>query len=451
MATVSRLRAKWTESSLLRSRLASIGHLLSGNIANALIMLAGIAIAARALGPAEFGAMALVLTFGRIFERLVRFESWQPLIRFAAQEEKEFDPDRMARLYLYGLLLDIGAAALAAFLSVALGYLLAPVIGLEPRHFPLMVIYAAAILLNIRGMPTAALRMNGAFRTIAYTQIVANSLRVVLAFLCLLMGWGSLAIVIVWTAAQIFDAMLFLFLGFRALRKNGVPNPLRASPRSLMRDFPGFLTFAWSTNLSSTLRTMTQEADTLLVGAFAGAPAAGIYHIAKRCAKVAQQVGALVQTVLYPDMARLWASGQIKRFRGITGQVQATLAMVALSLLLACWIFGDWAIRTVIGHDFAGAYPILLAQLVAVGLIMHAAPSRSALLAMDRPRYVLGVAFAATAVFFAVASATVPAYGALGASLAHIGFAGLTAIMLDIGWLKGSAAHPLISGSGTER
>ena len=93
----------------------------------------------------------------------------------------------------------------------------------------------------------------------------------------------------------------------RVIRKKGIPNPLRANPFGLKDRFPGFMSFAWSTNVSGTLRTLTQEADTLLVSAFAGTAWAGFYHIAKRIAKVAQQVGSMMQTVVYPDMARMWA------------------------------------------------------------------------------------------------------------------------------------------------
>lgn len=433
-----RLRMGWTQNIFLRSRLAGIGHLLSGNVLNAVIMLVGISIAARALGPAEYGVMVLVLTFGRVFERLVRFESWQPLIRFAAQEELESDPPRLAQLYLYGLFLDIGAALLAALLAVGFGYFFASLVGLDEEHLSLIAIYAVAIALNIRGMPTAALRLSGSFRTIAYCELIASVVRVVLAFVCLLQGGGLLSFILVWTGSQILGAAIFLWLGFRALRQSGTPSPLTASPRSMRRNFPGFLGFAWSTNLSSTMRMLTQEADTLLVAALGSTSAVGFYHIAKRCAKVAQQVAAHVQAVIYPDMARFWASDRIAEFRSVTLKVQAALSAIALCLLAGAWLLGDLVIRTALGSDFGAAYPLLLAQLVAVGLIMHAAPSRSALLAMNRPRFVLVVALIATVLFFGLAFALIPSFGPMGASIAHIAFAGLTAIALDYGWLSRS-------------
>jgi O-antigen/teichoic acid export membrane protein len=423
---------EWRKKGFEKKWLKSIGHLVSGSSGNAILMLVSTTIAARTLGPAAYGVLALVLTVGRLSERLLRFESWQPLIRFAASEEINDDPKRMSELYLYGLLLDVGTAVLAALLTIILGYALMSVIGLKPEHLPMVAIYALAIATNIRGVPTAALRFDGKFRTLAYVQMLSSLIRLALATIGLLLGFSLIEFIIIWTACQMFDSLLFLWLGMRTIRKKGIPSPLRANPRGLKDRFPGFMAFAWSTNVSSTLRTLTQEADTLLVSAFAGTAWAGFYHIAKRIAKVAQQVGAMMQAVVYPDMARMWAQRDFSAFRSTIMRVQGLLALAGLAFLGAFWLLGGWIMHVAFGPEFADAYPLLIAQLVAVVLIMHAAPSRSALLAMNRPGFVLWVAIASTILFFATAWLTMPVFGALGANFAHIAFAALTALAMDI-------------------
>jgi O-antigen/teichoic acid export membrane protein len=435
---MARLSGHSGDNTVIRQRLGSIAHLLTGNVTNAVIMLIGTVVAARTLGASAYGVFALVLTVCRISERLLRFESWQPLIRFAAHEEISGDPQRRSQLFLYGLLLDVSSAVLAAFLAVTGGYFLMPLLNLKPEHLPLIAIYAVAISVNIRGMPTAALRLSGQFKTLAYVQIFSSLLRLSLASLALIFKADLLTFVVIWTVAQMIDSLLFLGLGFRALKSLGIPNPLRAELRGMTTKFPSFMKFAWSTNISSGLRTLTQEADTLMVGAFAGTSAAGFYHIAKRMAKVAQQVGDMVQAVLYPDMARLWAKSEIARFRHLVGRIQLALAAVGLALLGACWLVGNWLINLFFGQEFAAAYPLLIAQLIAVILIMHAAPSRSALLAMNRPGLILVIATVSTGLFFAVAFVAMPIYGAIGANFAHIAFAALTAIALDFAWWRGS-------------
>ena len=422
----------WRKKGFEKGWLKSILHLVSGSAGNAILMLISTTIAARTLGPAAYGVLALVLTVGRLSERLLRFESWQPLIRFAASEDIAADKKKMSELYLYGLFLDIGTALLAAVLTMIVGYALMTVIGLEPEHMPLLAIYAVAIAMNIRGVPTAALRFDGQFRTLAYVQLLSSVLRLALAAAGLVFGFSLLEFVIVWTVCQALDSLLFLWLGLRVIRKQGIPSPFRANPFGLKQKFPSFMSFAWSTNISGTLRTLTQEADTLLVSAFAGTAWAGFYHIAKRIAKVAQQVGAMMQAVVYPDMARMWAQKDVAAFSSTIKRVQLVLGAVGVAFLGAFWLVGDWMMKFVFGSEFAQAYPLLVAQLLAVVLIMHAAPSRSALLAMNRPGFVLWVAIASTIIFFITAWITMPTYGALGANFAHIAFAALTAIAMDI-------------------
>lgn len=431
-----------TGKSLFRRRSESLLHLIGGSIGTALLMFASISIAARALGPAAFGALVLILAIGRVCERLLRFESWQPLIRYVALEEAAGNNANIARLYLYGLLLDITAAFAAALVAVGAGLVLGPYIGLRPEHAGLVAIYALAIACNIRGVPSAALRMAGRFRTLAYIQAVSAIMRLALAFVLLFQGAGLAAFVVLWTAIQILDAAIFFLLGLKSLRDQGVPSLFSVSWRGLRQAFPGFLRFAMSTNLSSTLRTFSHEADTLLVGFFMGPAAAGLYFLARRIAKVAQQIGDLVQMVTYPDLARSWHAAKRAAFGRLVRFVQIVLAGFGLTAIFGVWLFGKPVLAAAFGPDFVDAYPMLLAQLVAVALILHAAPSRSALLAMNRPAFVLATAAVSTVVFFATALFAIPHYGAIGANFAHIAFGIATAVALDAALWRGIGRQP---------
>ncbi|WP_160755937.1 lipopolysaccharide biosynthesis protein [Allopontixanthobacter sediminis] len=430
---LTRLRASILSGEGLRTiRWRSVLHLMSGSAGNAAIMLLATLLAARTLEPEQYGVMVLILAIGRVCERLLRFESWQPLVRFVAEEEHVGTPDKIARLYLFGLLLDVSSAVTASALAIAFGLLFAGLVGLDSDNSWLIVIYACAIAVNIRGMPSAALRLGGRFKTLAYIQLFANSLRLVLAAACFLADAGVIVFIAVWTAAQILDSLLFLYCGFRALGKSGIPNPLRSSPRGLRKEFPGFLGFAFSTNLSSMVRTLTHEMDTLLVGAFAGPAMAGLYNLAKRIAKMAQQIADLIQTVVYPDLSRLWSKRSTPEFRQAVVGLQFLLLVVCLTVFVLILVAGQPLIILAFGQGYAGIYPLLLAQIVAVAFTMHSAPSRSALLAMNKPRAVLLVSVASSAAFFVAAFLLMPAMGALGANVAHIVGGALAAILFDV-------------------
>lgn len=425
---------------ILRKQLINIGHMLSGNIMNMAVMMVSVSVAARALGPASYGVMILVLSYVRLIERLLRFESWQPLIKYMADigpvDGDRGRADALGRLCLFGLILDILACFLSALLAVFLAVTVGGLFGLDPQYMYLIVIYACGLLANISGLPTAALRFAGRFRTIAYCQIIANVLRAIGAVYCWWAGYGLVEFMIVWTLCQMMGAAIFFWLGMRALRDQGVTSPFSTSPFGLHRQFDRFLSFGFSTNLSSALRTLTQEADSLLVGALTGPAAAGFYYLAKRLAKIAMQVGAQVQAVLYPDLARLWSNGERERFRRMTLQIQAALAAVGFGALFVAWALGKWAISLAWGNAYLDTYPLFLAQLVAVILVMHASASRSALLSMGYPGRILMIAFVGTMTFFAVATILIPIIGPIGANIAHICLGLITAIGLDYYWLS---------------
>ncbi len=428
-----------TAKAVLRSRIKSVMHLMTGNIGNAVVMIGSIALATRALGPEAFGVLAMTLAVGRVCERVVRFESWQPLVRFVATEESETDPERLSRLYLFGLILDVVGAVVAAFLSIIVAFILTSLFGFPQEMLPLVAIYAVAIALNLRGMSSAVMRMAGMFRTMAYIIFVAGFLRLILAGVFYWAGAGLMTFVWVWTISQVVDALLYNFIAFRQLSRQGTPSPLRARMGNLIRDFPGFLGFAFTTNASSALRTITHEADTLIVGALTdSSEAAGFYHLAKRMAKVAMQCGEMIQMVIYPDLARMWVGQKTRQFRKTIASVQGLLAVILGSIFIVALFIGEPLIAFAFGPAFAPAYPILVAHLVAVFLIMHSAPARSALLAMNRPRYVLISAASSTAVFLAIAITAIPIYGAIGASFAHIGFGLLNAVVLDVAMWRSS-------------
>lgn len=415
----------------MRQRIESVLHLMTGNVGNAIIMIGSIALATRALGPEAFGILAMGLAVGRVCERIVRFESWQPLVRYVASEEGASDQDRLSRLYLFGLILDVIGAVVAALLSMVVVLALVPLFDLPVDLVTVVAIYAFAIVLNLRGMASAVLRMAGMFRTMAYIVFVAGFLRLFLAFVFYLAGSGLEVFMAVWTVSQIVDALLFNYIAFRQLKKQGTPSPLRARIGNLRRDFPGFLGFAFTTNASSALRTITHEADTLIVGALTDSSSAGFYHLAKRMAKVAMQCGEMIQMVIYPDLARMWADRVRSDFRKTILGVQALLAGIIGAILIGTILLGKPLIAFAFGAAFTPAYAILVAHLVAVLLILHSAPSRSALLAMNRPTYVLATAAVSTVVFLAVALHAIPIYGAIGASYAHIAFGAWTAVLLD--------------------
>lgn len=436
----------------LRKRLVSIGHLLTGNLFTSFIGFAAFALTARALGPAEYGVLVLVYSYARAVERLISFQSWQPLIKYGAGLLETGHSNDLRSLMKFGLMLDVGAAVLAWVVAIIVAIAAASLMGWSNRAVELVMVYAFALPFQVRGMPTAILRLTGRFRTLAYGQLGNVTLRLILCAAGAFMGWNVFYFAAAWMVTQVLGAMTLLVFALHALRKCGVMNLFGASLSGITSRFPGIWSFAWTSNLSLTIRSSAQEFDTLLVGALADPASAGLYHIAKRVSRVAQQVAVQVQAVLYPDIARLWARQAIGQFKRAVYQVEFLLFSLGLTLTIFFYFAAAPLLQVSAGSAFLGAAPLLIAQSIAVTLNLTGSSMRSALLAMGQQRRELHIVFTATLAFHVAALLLVPRLGAMGANVAHIAFGlvWLTGLSLVFRWalkqntatLTGNHAQP---------
>ncbi len=427
MSLLSKIKKKaelqarsWGVQKDFAQQLKSIAHLLTGNFSSSLIGLASFALTARALGPADYGILALCFAFTRAIERLVSFQSWQPLIKFGAHALANNELDDMRQLLKFGLLLDIGAALLAWAIAVALVLFASPLIGIgeDTRMFAL--IYCSVLPFQITGMPTAALRLYGRFSVLAYGQVFGSILRVLVCGIGVALSWQLFEFTVIWMGMQILTSLTMLAIAFGELRRQGLNRVFSASIRGVTKRFPDLWRFALSANFSLTIRSSANEFDTLLVGYLADPASAGLYHIAKRIGRIAQQAGVQVQAVLYPELSKLWAAEAIVKFRQIVRQTQFLLLGAGLGLLAFIFFTIKPLLYWTAGAEFVGAAPLVTVQTIAVVMTLCGSIMRSALLAMGMENSVLRSVLISTAAFHLTAVSMIPVFGAMGANFAHI-------------------------------
>jgi O-antigen/teichoic acid export membrane protein len=415
----------------LRERLVNIGHMLSGNAFSAILALVSLSMTMRVLGPAQYGILALVVSYGRVIDRVVRFESWQPLIKYAAGLGPNPSPSALRQLYGFGLRLDTAACFVSFLSAIILALVAGPFFHVDRASFELILIFSIALLINQTGMPTAVLRMAGKFKTIAYAQAIGNGVRIILCFIGLAYHLSLAYFCAVWAICQVMSTVVMLVCAFNELRRAHVGNILTVSCRGVTKNFPGIFQFAWSSNLSMTIRSSANDLDVLIVGWLSDPVSAGLYFFAKRFAKAVQQVNVQVQAVLYPDVARLWVEQAYRKFIRATSQIQLLLGSGFFLVLIGTLAFGKLMIRLGPGTSYYGALPMLLIQIIAVGITTHAAPSRTALLAMGLQQAVLKVVLVGTIIFQLLLFLLVPIYGGMGANIAHVVLALICAVSFD--------------------
>lgn len=409
-----------SELGTFKARLVSTGHLLAGSFSSMFIGLAAFAITARALGPTDYGLLALVFAYVRAMERLLSFQSWQAIVKYGAPLLDNGQVGDYRSLLKFGFLLDAASAVLACLLSIALVLAAAPFLGIGEQMVQYTILCSLVLAIQIRGMPTAVMRLSGRFRMLAYGQLINSLIHLLLCAIGLYLGKGLFYFIIVLAGTHAIGAVTYLLVAFRTLWLQGVRGILSAPLAGVRAKFPDIWGFAFSSNLSLTIRSSSQELDTLIVGALADPTAAGLYHIAKRVGRLAHQVGLQVQAVLYPDLARLWARNKIREFKIAISQVEILLLCFGLGTLGILYFTIDELLRLTAGPLFAMAAPLVLVQMIAVIFRLAGSAVRSGLLAAGAHRQLLRIVLVSTIGFHFTAFLLIPQIGAMGANIAHI-------------------------------
>ncbi|TGQ42009.1 lipopolysaccharide biosynthesis protein [Mesorhizobium sp. M00.F.Ca.ET.216.01.1.1] len=426
-----RARRFWRDEASLRTRLVNISHLLTGNLVGSVVGMLGFLVTARALGATDYGVLALTYSYTRAVGLIVGFQSWQPLIKYGAELSGEEHLDDYRSLLKFGLVVDISAALLSYLVAIGFALLFGPLVGIGGNTIEQVIIYSTVLLFQINGLPTAVFRLAGRFRLLAYGSVVGGIARLVLCAAGLLAGMGLLYFVIVWTLTQVLGSVVVLGMALVEIRRQGMRRFISAPLKGVTERFKGLLSFTIGSNVELTVRSSASEFDTLLVGAFTDPAGAGLYHIAKRLGRLVVQIGVQVQAVLYPDVARLWAQGDLAMFRRTVLQTEIMLAVFGLAMVVGTVLGIQPVLDWTVGKAFAGAGPLAMVQMMAVAIIMSGSALRTALFAMGRQLAVLKVVLVSTLMFHATALTMIPLIGAMGANIANVvmGIVGLIGLL----------------------
>lgn len=406
----------------LRGMLRQIGHLVSGNTAAVVLGMVTLSFMAQMLGPALLGILAMIESYGRLVDQVVRLETWQAIIRYGAAALEADDERGFCDLIEFGIALDLLGAAAAGLVTLAAVPLVGAAIGWDQQTELMASLYAIAVAFGISSTPTGVLRLFDRFATIAWVDPVLAVFRLAAVAITWVLG-GSLpellaiAIVVPCVQRSVIAAM-----AWRELRRRGFT--VRPSLGALRKGaaYPGIWMFTLSANGTVLLRKGTQELDILVIGAIAGPIGAGIYQVVRKFTLTAMKAGAMVQQVVYPNLARLWARHDLAGFTAAVRQIEMITVGVGIALVTGAVFIGDSALRIIAGPAFEDGHVPLIVQSVAGFLFLAGSALRPALMTIGLQPAVFRIAALSAVAFFATLYLATPALGISGAGVAHIVF-----------------------------
>src|SRR5215510_12605592 len=160
-------------------------------------------IAARMLGPRDYGAAALIMAYPTLLWSFAAVKSISITTRYLASfytSQQRSDVESICKL---GYSLDFCSAVAAFGLVSGTGWWVAPTMYDTPTTYGLMLAYASSYpLFSLNGTSSAVLASLGRFRCLAALQIVDRGIMLILVALLLYTGSGILGIVVATAIGQ---------------------------------------------------------------------------------------------------------------------------------------------------------------------------------------------------------------------------------------------------------
>lgn len=430
--------AKTAPQGALRRIFGGLGLVLGGKAGAGLLSLAYLVIATRALGPEDYGVLVLVHSYATTVVGIVEFPSWQAIVRYGAEAQRDDHRHRLARLLRFGAKVEL-LGGLAAILTAAiLAPFIGPRLGWSETAMVLALPYSLAVLGSVRSTPAGYLQLINRFDLLGLHNLVQPVVRLMGAGLAALAGWGLKGFLVAWLLAALAEFGVLWALGIYFARKQLGPHLRRPDPGSPVADNPGIWRFMIASNADVTLSELAGRAAPLIVGWVLGPTAAGLFSVAQRATVLIAQPAQILGNTAYPELARMVAGGHGGAVLRHTLLRVVGIALAAcIPVILIVWLFAPQLVQLIAGPAFAEASGLMAVLVLARALALVGQPCSSALAALGRPGWSMTANLVASLLFLPALPVLLKLFGLDGAGYQAIGQSvAASLLLLFLAWRR---------------
>ena len=389
----------------------------SGSLASLCVMYgAGIAfvttmVVSNGIGAEGSGEFFRLMALFAIAISLVTFGADTGLVRTMSAQRALGRYGVLPQLIRYGLVPSL----VTSVLLVAGVYIYTEIVPMAPEYQAAMRVSSAFVLVAaLMTVFFGALR--GLHRVVTFTvlqNVLLPTLRFAAVGLVVLFSGQLMDLVYAWTVPVAITAVVALWLLERAF-----PNeehvevlPSEDSPAETFRSFWGFSS---ARGVATVVETILEWIDVLVVTAFLGAAAGGIYGAVNRCVRVGTMIEHTGRVVTGPSISAALATRQLDRAREIFLSTTRVLTALSWPFYLSLAFFGPVLLHF-FGKGFEAGAGILWVICPAAMLSMSAGGVQSVLLMSGKSRWQLLNKLSSLVVAVTLNFTLVPVWGLYGA------------------------------------
>jgi len=410
MSFFQRIASAWREDDLIRRVLGTSGALFSSHgISLGLSVIQSI-LAARLLGPAGFGLVAIVMAYASTVNGLLSFRMGELVVRYGGEYLEKGQKEKAAALVKAASLSEGLVSALAFLAVVVSAGLASEFIAKTPGTAGLFILYALGLLANFNTETSrGVLQLLDKIKLEGVINLLQSILTAGLIALAFFTQGDVRLVLYAYLAGKVVLGLGIFFTAFHHLSKRLGSGWWRAS-FSVLPKFRELARFAVSSNLSATVILLFRESEILWVGYFLSSEAAGYYKAAYAIVGLlAVPANPLILTT-FPEINRLVVQKAWPRLRDFLRKITSIAAVYNLGLAAGLILSGRWLL-SFYGEQYTAAYPALLALLGGLVFNYILFWNRPLLLSLGHPEYPLKATLAAGLAKMALAFALVPRLG----------------------------------------
>jgi O-antigen/teichoic acid export membrane protein len=434
------LLSKFKDDPLLGKVIRSSGALFSSNTISLGLSVVQSILAARLLGPAGFGLVAIITSYATTVNGFLSFRMSELVVRYGGEYLEKDEKEKTAALVKAAALSEATVSLFAFFVVAATATLASLYIAKTPNTAMFFIIYSLGLLANFNTeTSTGVLQMLGKIKYQGAINLVQSLLTAGLITFAFFTKEDIQFVLYAYLAGKVVLGFGIFSTAFFQLTKKlgggwwrmslrgayfatkqprseaGIASgerqerPRNDEGRNDM-DFRELFKFAFSSNLSATAILVFRESEILWVGYFLTSEAAGYYKAAYAIVSLLSVPANPFILTTYPEINKLVVQKSWARLKDFLKKITTVAAVYNLALAAAFVIFGKWLL-TIYGEPYAAAYPALIALLVGFTFNYTLFWNRPLLLSLGLPEFPLKATVLAGVAKLALAFPLVPRFG----------------------------------------
>jgi len=375
---------------------ANTGLMMSSKILGVIFGAGSLFIAAKTLDTAVLGIVLFLHTYMLLFAEVATFHSWQSIIRFGTDNLKDNDHKGLAKILNFAVRLDLTAAIFGFTLAVSTFYFVLFALNAMPDTLqslranletsePYIIGYCILVLMSQRGASVGIFRLFDKFYVLAIKSLIMPAVRFFGVLIAAYLDAGLKGFVIAWFAGSFCAYSYIPIMAIIELKRRKLLSHVIKAKVNFRKPGAGVWGFVVKTNLDSTLGAANLHLPTILVFGVFGASWVAVYKIAEEIAKFLSEGYALLDQVIYPELAKMVSLGQVDKIWRLVTRAAFMLLTMGLSLSVIIMLFAPDFLARFVAEDYAASAPLMSLLVPAAALLGIAAPLYPVFYAANKP------------------------------------------------------------------